>query len=124
MGPAREAAARAEELDSEGSEGPAALAQITMFLDWDIRAAGAAMRKALARSPGSAKLHHDYAFVMRAVGDLDGAITGLETATRLDPLSPSTTMRSRTTTRLRADSMMLPSNSSARSTRTLIFSWR
>ena len=25
---------------------------------------------------------------MRAVGDLDGAITGLETATRLDPLSP------------------------------------
>ena len=88
VGPAREAAARAEELDAEGSEGPAALAYITMFLDWDIRAAGAAMRKALARSPGSAKLHYDYAFVMRAVGDLDGAITALETATRLDPLSP------------------------------------
>jgi TolB-like protein/Flp pilus assembly protein TadD len=87
VGPAREAAARAEELDSEGSEGPAALAYIRMFLDWDIEAAGAAMRKALARSPGSAKLHYDYAFVMRAIGDLDGAIAALETATSLDPLA-------------------------------------
>lgn len=86
VGPAREAAARAEELDPGGSEGPAALANIG-FLDWDLEAAGAAMRKALARSPGSAKLHYDHGFFLRASGDLDGAIEALETATRLDPLS-------------------------------------
>ena len=85
--PAREAATRAEELAPGGSEGPAALADIKMFIDWDIEAAGAAIRKALALSPGSAKLHYDYAFVMRAIPDSDGAISALETATRLDPLS-------------------------------------
>ena len=84
---AREAAARAEEMDPGGSEGPAALALITMFIDWDIEAASAAMRKALARNPGSALLHYDYSFVMRGISDSDGAIAALETATRLDPLS-------------------------------------
>ena len=85
--PAREAAARAEELDPEGSEGLAALAAINMFSDWDIEAAHSGVRKALARSPGSAQLHYDYSFVLRAISDSDGAITALETATRLDPLS-------------------------------------
>ena len=85
--PAREAATRAAELAPGGSEGPAALALIKMFIDWDIEAAAGAMRKALALSPGSAKLHYDYACVMRAIPDSDGAISALETATRLDPLS-------------------------------------
>ncbi len=84
---AREAAARAEELDPGGSEGPAALAGICMFIDWDLEAAGVEMRKALARSPGSALLHYDHSFLMRAIADMDGAIAALETATRLDPLS-------------------------------------
>ena len=87
VGPAREAAARAEELDPGGSEGPAALADISMIIDWDVEAADASMRKALARDPGSAKLHYDYAFILRAGGNLDGAIAALETATQLDPLS-------------------------------------
>lgn len=87
VGPAREAAARAKELDPWGSEGPAAMAYIRMFIDWDFEAAAAGMQKALARNPGSAQLHYDYAFVMRAVGDLEGAIATLVTATRLDPLS-------------------------------------
>ncbi len=87
VGPAREAAARAEELDRWGSEGLAALAAIRMFSDWDIEASHAGVRKALARSPGSAQLHYDYSFVMRAMSDSDGAIEALETATRLDPLS-------------------------------------
>ena len=86
VGPAREAAARAEELDPGGSEGPAALADIKLIIDWDIEAADVAMRKALARNPGSAQLHYDHAFILRAGGDLEGAIAALETATRLDPL--------------------------------------
>ena len=87
VGPAREAAARAEELDPWGSEGPAAMADIKMFIDWDFDAAHVLVRKALARSPGSAQLHYDYSFVMRAIGDLDTVIAALEMATRLDPLS-------------------------------------
>ena len=87
VGRAREAAARAEELDPEGSEGLAALAAIRMFSDWDVPAAHDGVRKALARSPGSAQLHYDYSFVMRAISDSGGAIAALETATRLDPLS-------------------------------------
>jgi tetratricopeptide (TPR) repeat protein len=58
-----------------------------MFADWDVEAAHDGVRKALARSPGSAQLHYDYSFVLRAISDSDGAITALETATRLDPLS-------------------------------------
>ena len=58
-----------------------------MIIDWDVEAADASMRKALARDPGSAKLHYDYAFILRAGGNLDGAIAALETATQLDPLS-------------------------------------
>ena len=84
---ARDAAVRAEELDPEGTEGLAALADIKMLIDWDFAAAAAAMQEALARNPGSAQLHHDYAFVARANGDLDGAIAALEIATSLDPLS-------------------------------------
>jgi len=85
--PAREAAARAEQLDPGGSEGSAASARISMFIDWDIETAGAAMRRALDRNPGSALLHYDYSFVMRALADTDQAIAALETATRLDPLA-------------------------------------
>jgi TolB-like protein/Flp pilus assembly protein TadD len=91
VGPAREAAARAEELDPGGSEGSAAFARISLFVDWDIETAGAAMRRALDRNPGSALLHYDYHFVMRALSDTDGAIAALETATRLDPLSSRST---------------------------------
>jgi tetratricopeptide (TPR) repeat protein len=58
-----------------------------MLIDWDFAAAAAAMQEALARNPGSAQLHYDYAFILRARGDLDGAIAALETATSLDPLS-------------------------------------
>ncbi len=84
---AREAAARAEELDPGGHDGPSALAYIHMIIDWDIEAAGVAMREALVRNPGSAKLHYDYSYVLRAIGDSDGAIATLETAAQLDPLS-------------------------------------
>ena len=84
---AREAAARAEELDPGGGEALTALAVIKLFVDWDFDGAAVAFQKALSLNPGSAQLHHDHAFLLRITADSDGAITALEKATVLDPLS-------------------------------------
>jgi tetratricopeptide (TPR) repeat protein len=87
MARARKAAARAEELDPGGGEALMASADIKLFLDWDFDGAAEAFQKALSVTPGFAQLHHDYSFLLRITADSDGAISALEKATGLDPLS-------------------------------------
>jgi len=84
---AREAAAKALELDSSIAEAHTALALIKFFVDWDWSGAEAEYKQATALSPNYASAHFWYSNYLVAMGRLDEAMKEIERARDLDPFS-------------------------------------
>jgi tetratricopeptide (TPR) repeat protein len=84
---AKAAALRALELDETLAEAHTALARILVVQEWDWRRAGREYRRAIKLNPGYATAHQWYGMYLTSLGRLGDAITELNTAQQLDPLS-------------------------------------
>lgn len=84
---AREAAAKALELDSSIAEAHTALALIKFFVDWDWSGAEVEYKQATALNPNYASAHFWYSNYLVAMGRLDEAMKEIERARDLDPFS-------------------------------------
>ena len=85
--PARAAAHRALELDSDLAEAYAALASVRLELEWDFAAAGDQYRRAIALHPSYATARQWHAEYLSMVGRHDQAMAEIRRAAELDPLS-------------------------------------
>lgn len=86
---AKQAARRALELDPLSAEAHASLGLILTSYDWNWREAGEAFERSLELNPGYATAHFWYGGDHLAMlGRLDQAEREVDTAIRLDPLSP------------------------------------
>jgi len=81
--------ARALEIDPELAEAYETRAMIRARDDWDHRAAENDFRRALELSPGDATAHAWYGEFLYQDGRLDESWRQLQTASKLDPLSPA-----------------------------------
>jgi tetratricopeptide (TPR) repeat protein len=79
---------RALELDPELAEAHASLGFLRRFFEWDWEGSESAFRRALALSPGYATAHRWYGHLLSGLGRHDQAISELDQALELDPLSP------------------------------------
>jgi serine/threonine-protein kinase len=84
---ARDAAARALELDPTLTEPHTSLAYVKLYFDWDWVGAEAEFRRAIALSPSYATAHHWYAIYLTAMGRFDEAQAAAARAQTLDPTS-------------------------------------
>jgi len=84
---ARAALVRALELDETLAEAHAANAYIRAYYEWDWRAAEEEFRRALELQPSYADAYFSYSRFLASRGRLDEAITQLDRAVELDPLS-------------------------------------
>jgi serine/threonine protein kinase/Tol biopolymer transport system component/Tfp pilus assembly protein PilF len=85
---AREAVERALEIDDTLAEAHASLGYCLANYDWNWTAAEREFKRALELKPGYAVAHHWYGFLFLAsFGRLDEAITEMQHALKLDPLS-------------------------------------
>ncbi len=84
---ARDYAMHALKLDANLTEVYVSLGLIYVFVDWNLKAAEKAFKKALMLKPGAANVHHAYYVYLTAVNRLDDAIKELQLAVQLDPLS-------------------------------------
>ncbi len=87
MPKARLAALRALEIDDRLVEAHASLGLIKTNYEWDWSGADDEFRRAIDRNPDYASTHHWYASHLMMSGRLDEAITEIESAQELDPLS-------------------------------------
>jgi len=87
MPKARAAARRAIELDDGSPEAHAALAMIAQTYDWDWQTAEKEYRYAIQLDPNYATGHHWYAECLALQGHFDQAMSEIEHARVLDPLS-------------------------------------
>jgi len=87
MPKAREAAARALQLDDHLPEAHVALALILENYDWDWSSAEKEYRRAIELNPNYATAHQWYAEFLTWRGRFDEALRESESARRLDPLS-------------------------------------
>lgn len=85
---AREAAARALELDPLFPRAHAAMAEIRLYHDWDWEGAERSFRRALQLNPNLEFAHAHYAWYRQLVGDLEGAIEHMERARQIAPVTP------------------------------------
>ncbi|MEE9225252.1 MAG: tetratricopeptide repeat protein, partial [Bacteroidota bacterium] len=84
---AKEAAAKALELDDRLAEAHNSMALVRMFYDWDWSGAEREFKRALELNPGLAGAHHSFAVYLIAMGRFDEAIAEIKRAQELDPLS-------------------------------------
>lgn len=84
---ARAAARAAIELDPLLAEPHATLGHVACLFEWDWRQAERHYRRAIELNPHYATAHHWYGLFLRAMGRFDEAISELQTALDLDPLS-------------------------------------
>jgi TolB-like protein/Tfp pilus assembly protein PilF len=84
---ARDAAARALEIDDVLAEAHASLGLIKVFYDWDWPGAEREYRRAIELGPRNAVAHHWYGFLLMSNGRFDEAKEQMEIARELDPLS-------------------------------------
>jgi Tfp pilus assembly protein PilF len=87
MGKAKEAVARALEIDPQLPEAYIARAMIRHFYDWDYRGGNADFERAIALSPNSATAHHLYGKNLPVTLEFEKAFAEFEHALRLDPFS-------------------------------------
>jgi tetratricopeptide (TPR) repeat protein len=73
---------------SPSAEAEFVLALSRWFGAWDWEEAGAAFRRALLERPDVARAHHWYAYYLTGLGRHEEAISEIERARALDPLSP------------------------------------
>ena len=86
---AREAVARALEIDDGLPEALAASAEIKYLFEWDWVGAEEDLTRALEANQGSDFAHKSFAYYLSAVGRFDEAIEQARICKRLDPLSPN-----------------------------------
>jgi len=86
--PRAEAAALAAlERDPGSVEARTVLGSIRFRYHWDYAGAERELRRALAANPSYAPAHHDYAWLLVALGRMDEGIAEIREAQRLEPLS-------------------------------------
>jgi len=88
--PARNAALKAMELDTQLAEGHIALGMIEFLYDWNWTGAEDEQRRALELDPGNPDAHMLYAIFLMSLGRHDEAIREMQSAEQLDPLSSNT----------------------------------
>ncbi len=84
---AEAAATRALELDENLGEAHTSMALVRMFYDWDWLAAEQEFNRAIELKPGYAAGHQAYAAYLTAMGRFDEAVSEMNRAQELDPLS-------------------------------------
>ena len=84
---AREAAAKALELDPESAEGHAAMGMVAFFYDWNWNQAEQEFRHAIQVNPSYVTAHQWYSYYLKAMGRLPEALQEARQAQELDPLS-------------------------------------
>jgi TolB-like protein/Tfp pilus assembly protein PilF len=87
--PARAAAQKALELDNALPEAYVVHADLVRLYDRDLVRAEELVARALELQPHGVDAHYTYALVLMTIGRFDEAIGHMETAERLDPLSPA-----------------------------------
>jgi TolB-like protein/DNA-binding winged helix-turn-helix (wHTH) protein/Tfp pilus assembly protein PilF len=85
---AKAEATRALEINGKLSDAYAARALTKMWYEWDWAEAEKDFRRALEFNPNSAVAHHRYGLYLSAMGRHEQALSELERARQLDPLSP------------------------------------
>ena len=85
---ARDAAAKALQLNEFLAEAQTSLAMVSALYDWNWAAAEAQFRRAIDLNPGYATAHHWFGVHLSAMGRFDEAQRELDQALGLDPLSP------------------------------------
>lgn len=85
---AREAAAKALELDPLYPEAHAAMAEIQLYYDWDWEGAERSFRRALQLNPNLEFAHAHYAWLDQLMGDIEPAIEHMTRAKQIAPLTP------------------------------------
>ena len=86
---AKAAVMNALRIDPTLAEAHAALGYIKFRIDWDWPGTETAFKKAIALKPGYATAHEWYALFLALQERLDEALSEINTAYQLDPLSPS-----------------------------------
>jgi TolB-like protein/DNA-binding winged helix-turn-helix (wHTH) protein/Tfp pilus assembly protein PilF len=84
---AKAAAIKALELDSSLGEAHNSLAFVLDGFDWDLNSGGKEFRRAIELSPSYATAHHWYGWHLSLLGRYDEAISEMNKAEDLDPLS-------------------------------------
>jgi TolB-like protein/DNA-binding winged helix-turn-helix (wHTH) protein/tetratricopeptide (TPR) repeat protein len=84
---AEAAALEALERDPDSVEARTVLGSIRFRYRWDYGGAERELRRALAANPSYAPAHHDYAWLLVALGRMDEGIAEIREAQRLEPLS-------------------------------------
>jgi tetratricopeptide (TPR) repeat protein len=87
--PARVAAQRALHLDDALPEAYVVQAELARLYDHDLVRAEQLLMRALALQPSSVDGHYSYALLLMTLGRSGEAVTHMETAEKLDPLSPA-----------------------------------
>jgi len=85
---AKQAAARALELNPNLAEGHLALGTVLHWYDWDWAGAEAAFRRAIALSPGNANARFNYAQLLATRGRAEESFVEAARAIELDPVTP------------------------------------
>jgi Tol biopolymer transport system component/serine/threonine protein kinase/tetratricopeptide (TPR) repeat protein len=85
---AKNAAAKALEIDDTLAEAHTSLAFALLAYDWDWESAEREFKRAIELNPSYATAHQWYAYLTSAQGRHADAITEIERAQKLDPLSP------------------------------------
>jgi len=85
---AKAAAAKSIENDETLAEPHASLGYAHLYFDWDFAAAEAEFKRAIELNPNTVTAHHFYSVLLTALLRPDEARAEIETARRLDPLSP------------------------------------
>ena len=75
-------------LDPSAAEPRVALGMDALYAQWDLDVARRHFEEALARDPGNVLSHHPFAYFLSIAGRHQEAISRIETALRLDPVSP------------------------------------
>lgn len=86
---AKEAVANALRLDPTLAEAHAASGYIKFRIDWDWKGAEYELKKAIELKPGYATAHEWYALFLAVQSRLDEALSEMQEAYQLDPLSPN-----------------------------------
>jgi DNA-binding winged helix-turn-helix (wHTH) protein/TolB-like protein/Tfp pilus assembly protein PilF len=86
---AKDAVAKALQLDETLPEAYTALGDIKRGYDWDLAGAERAYRRALELDPKNPMTHHSYGLSLGLMGRREESIGALQQALQLDPLSPT-----------------------------------
>ena len=79
---------KALELDETLAEAHASMGYFMTSFEWDWRGAEGEFRRAIELNPNCVTAHHWYSLYLRALGRSDEALAEIQSAQRLDPLSP------------------------------------